>query len=236
MNLNSDFESALTSVVPVPCPVDSLDVMFQAGVEQERLKRKNLNHSFRIVTVACVLLLFSTCGLAFWNSELTSRNLELAKAQTLPSPQKDLATQDNSENADVNHAPIPNDGVPNTLQEFIGAELAQTDEKSKRLADKTLASQPVKVSDPGETDAKSRFYLDSVFSRSSGKSFERMMMRGVMLNDEEVDRETEFVKTELATADGNHNNANHNNVKSKPTANLPYMMLRDQITQGGFGL
>ncbi len=236
MNLNSDFESALASVVPVPCPVDSLDVMFQAGVEQGRLKRKNLNRSFRIVTVACVLLLFSTCGLAFWNSELTSRNLELAKAQTLPSPQKDLATQDNSENADVNQAPIPNDGVPNTLQESNGAELAQTDEKSKRLANKTLASQPVKVSDPVEKDAKSLFYRDSVFSRSSGKSFEKLMMRGVTLNDDEVDREPEFVKTELATADGNHNNANHNNVKSKPTANLPYMMLRDQITQGGFGL
>lgn len=72
-----DLENLLARSTPLPCSVDSMELMFAAGVEQQKKSSGKFRSLFVFVSVSSGFLLLSTLTLSVWLYGLQQENIAL---------------------------------------------------------------------------------------------------------------------------------------------------------------
>lgn len=147
-----DLEDVLGNATPLPCSIDSMQLMFDAGVEQQK-KNSRVSRTFAVSTAATSFaLMFTTILFAVWTYRLSNENSRLSasleqNSQSVDSSsssnehkkafQKEFDTKAGSAKGEVDRIDSKADGqrsnTPNSSRQFQNSNWKLTYRENDRL-------------------------------------------------------------------------------------------------------
>ena len=169
-NQESEIERSLNNAVPLPCSIDSMQLMFDAGVEEQKRKSKNSRRLVLASTSLSCVFMISTLTLAVWSYQLSNQNNDL-----LATIQSGSASNDLEQGAiDSSKSESPKAGSKNSKS-------STTNESGAQQTNQNSSDQETRQNRRGN----SMLYTFETPLTNRDSSVQTLMLRGVALRPED---------------------------------------------------